>query len=73
MKCRWSASGLITHIWEAGRQRHNYFSLGQASTHLREEMEEEHISVADNAAIKDIVEAARTRTGQIASIHVLGR
>ena len=35
--------------------------------------EEEHISVADNAAIKDIVEAARTRTGQIASIHVLGR
>ena len=34
-------------------------------------MEEEHISVADNAAIKDIVEAART--GQIASIHVLGR
>ena len=59
MKCRWSASGLITHIGEAGRQRHKYFSLGQASTRLREEMEEEHISVADNAAIKDIVEVAR--------------
>ena len=57
------------HIGEAGRQWHNYFSLGQASTHLREEMEEEHISVADNAAIKDIVEAARTRPHGANCVH----
>ena len=32
-------------------------------------MEEEHISVADNAAIKDIVEAARTRPHGANCVH----